>query len=522
MALGDKLKTKDSAKKASGKKLRREKTSSAAEARKLRFDKAVIDPESEAAGKTHYTQAYLMAFHAVSDSVSPTSDRETEEDNPGIDALDAGTQAAKTVAEGGSNVFSRWRKRQAIKKEYAAAKAGNAVDTVAANSAGKAAKDVGNLLERIREYAVSHRQLLMIGGGLFLVIMLIVGSIGSCSMLLHGGTNVVIDTSYTAEDRDILAVESDYCSLEIDLLNRINNIASEYPDYDEYNITEAQIGHDPFELASLLTVLYENYTRSQVQGMLQTIFELQYKLTIEPIVETRYRTETVTDVMPVTIGYTDPETGEYHEETYYEEYTYDVEVPYDYYILNVRLDNYGISHAVSELGLTSDERFRYGILMQTHGNKPDIFGSNPYSIATQDVVHYDIPGEALTDERFRNMITEAEKYLGYPYVWGGSSPSTSFDCSGFVCWVVNHCGNGWNVGRTTAEGLRNICSIIPPGEAQPGDLIFFQGTYNTYGASHVGIYVGGGMMIHCGNPIQYSSLDNKYWQQHFYCYGRLP
>ena len=226
--------------------------------------------------------------------------------------------------------------------------------------------------------------------------------------------------------------------------------------------------------------------------------------------------------MPVTIGYTDPETGEYHEETYYEEYTYDVEVPYDYYILNVRLDNYGISHAVSELGLTSDERFRYGILMQTHGNKPDIFGSNPYSIATQDVVHYDIPEEALTDERFRNMMTEAEKYLGYPYVWGGSSPSTSFDCSGFVCWVVNHCGNGWNVGRTTAEGLRNICSIIPPGEAQPGDLIFFQGTYNTYGASHVGIYVGGGMMIHCGNPIQYSNLDNKYWQQHFYCYGRLP
>ena len=201
---------------------------------------------------------------------------------------------------------------------------------------------------------------------------------------------------------------------------------------------------------------------------------------------------------------------------------YEEEVPYDYYILNVTLDNKGLANILLSAGLTDEQMTRYGLLMQTLGNKPEIFGDNPYAIAVQDVLHYDIPGEALTDEKFRKMITEAEKYLGYPYVWGGSSPSTSFDCSGFVSWVINHCGNGWNVGRLTADGLKNICAIIPRSEAKPGDLIFFQGTYNTTGASHVAIYVGNGMMIHCGNPIQYASIDTAYWQAHFYCIGRLP
>ena len=237
-------------------------------------------------------------------------------------------------------------------------------------------------------------------------------------------------------------------------------------------------------------------------------------MTIEEVVETRYRTETRTR----TVTYTDPETGE----SYDEEEEYEVEVPYQYYILNVNMENNGLSEILLTAGLTDDQISRYALLMQTLGNRPDIFGDNPYAIAMQDVLHYDIPGEALTDERFRRMITEAEKYLGYPYVWGGSSPSTSFDCSGFVSWVINHCGNGWNVGRLGAEGLRQICAIIPPSEAKPGDLIFFQGTYDTTGASHVAIYVGNNMMIHCGNPIQYASIDTTYWRAHFYCFGRLP
>ena len=222
----------------------------------------------------------------------------------------------------------------------------------------------------------------------------------------------------------------------------------------------------------------------------------------------------------MTLTRTDPETGETYEEE--DEVEYEVEVPYTYKILNVTLKNNGLTNILPSADLSDDQMMRYGVLMQTLGNKPDIFGDNPYAVAVQDVLHYDIPGEALTDEKFRKMITEAEKYLGYPYVWGGSSPSTSFDCSGFVCWVVNHCGNGWNVGRITANGLKNTCAVIQRSEAKPGDLIFFQGTYNTTGASHVGIYVGDNMMIHCGNPIQYASIDSPYWQNHFYCFGRLP
>ena len=344
--------------------------------------------------------------------------------------------------------------------------------------------------------------------------MMISGMIGSCSVMFQGGSDVVVETSFTAEDEDILGVEADYCALEAALQARINNIESEFPGYDEINITQDQIGHNPYELASYLTVVFENYTRSQVQGTLQQIFAAQYELTFDSVVETRYRTETKTR----TVTRTDPETGE----TYEEEEEYEEEVPYDYYILNVTLDNKGLANILLSAGLTDDQMMRYGLLMQTLGNKPEIFGDNPYAIAIQDVLHYDIPGEALTDEKFRKMITEAEKYLGYPYVWGGSSPSTSFDCSGFVSWVINHCGNGWNVGRLTADGLKNICAIIPRSEAKPGDLIFFQGTYNTTGASHVAIYVGNNMMIHCGNPIQYASIDTAYWQAHFYCFGRLP
>jgi len=521
---GKKLKTEESAKKASGKKLQGEKASQAAASEKLRFDKAVFtdDTVKEATSHGRKTPKGSHASTLISDTVHHKIDQEAD-DNAGTDALNRSSQFVEHTAENGSNLFSRWRQRSEIKKEYAAAKAGKNAGTAAssaassaatAKGAGKAAKDTRKVSERIGDFVSKHWHGLLIGGGILLVVMLISGAIGSCSVMFQGGSDVVVETSFTAEDSDILAVEADYTALELALQTRINNIRTEYAGYDEYNISQEQIGHNPFELASFLTVVYENYTRSQVQGMLQQIFAAQYELTIEEVVETRYRTETKTR----TVTRTDPETGE----TYEEEEEYEEEVPYNYYILNVTLDNKGLANILLSAGLTDEQMMRYGLLMQTLGNKPDIFGDNPYAIAAQEVLHYDIPGEALTDEKFRKMITEAEKYLGYPYVWGGSSPSTSFDCSGFVSWVINHCGNGWNVGRLGAEGLRQICAIIPRSEAKPGDLIFFQGTYDTTGASHVGIYVGNGMMIHCGNPIQYASIDTAYWQAHFYCFGRLP
>ena len=415
-----------------------------------------------------------------------------------------------------SNPFSRWQQKQAIRKEYAAMKAGkesagtaasHAVGggAEAAKSAGKAVKEGKDIGTLAVNFVKSHSHILLILGGLLLVILIVAGSISSCSVFMQGGTNVVLDTSYTAEDADILGVEEDYKEMEEELQTRLDNIEDEYDGYDEYRISSDQIGHDPYELASYLTILFQSYKRDQVQSTLQELFESQYELTIEEEVEIRTR--------EVEHSSTDPETGEEDTWTETEEY--------EYYILNVNLKNNGLGKVIMEAGLTEDEMSRYAVLMQTYGNRKELFGDNPYAVAVEDVLHYDIPGEALTDERFRRMIAEGEKYLGYPYVWGGSSPSTSFDCSGFVSWVVNHCGNGWNVGRQTAEGLRTCCSIIPRSEAKPGDLIFFKGTYNTSGASHVGIYVGDGMMLHCGKPIQYASCETSYWQSHFYCFGRL-
>ena len=539
---GSKLKTEASAKKASGKKLQTEKASQVSVGEKLRHDKAVFDTEADfvekgrnaakgvETGRSHgrKTPSSQRAVTLVSDQLHHRVDEDSD-DNAGIDAVNRSSQFAEHTAEDGSNAVSRWRQKQAIKKEYAAARSGKSAGTAAeaagaaksaagAKGTGKAAKETKNVIEKAGEFVANHKGVLLIGGGILLVIMLISGLMGSCSVMFQGGTNVVVDTSYTAEDSDILNVEADYCALELALQQRIDRVETDFPNYDEYNITQDQIGHNPYELASYLTVVFENYTRSQVQDTLQQIFAAQYELSFDTVIETRYRTETRTRT--VTHTETDPETGETYEVE--EEEEYEVEVPYQYYILNVTLENHGLSEILLSGGLTDDQISRYALLMQTLGNKPDIFGDNPYAVAMQDVLHYDIPGEALTDEKFRKMITEAEKYLGYPYVWGGSSPSTSFDCSGFVSWVINHCGNGWNYGRLTAEGLRQVCAIIPASEAKPGDLIFFQGTYNTTGASHVAIYVGNNMMIHCGNPIQYASIDTAYWRAHFYCFGRLP
>lgn len=414
-----------------------------------------------------------------------------------------------------SNLLSRWQQKHNIKKEYAAARAGKG-GKATAKGAEKTAKGAKSLTQKITDFCVSHKTALLWVLAIGLLFMVISGMFSSCSTMFQGGTQVVLGTSFTAEDEDILGTDEDYTALENDLRSQVDNIESTHPGYDEYRYALDEIGHNPYELASYLTVVFEDYTREEVQATLQQLFEQQYELILEEEVEIRTRTETRTG----TRTHTDPETGE----TWEEEYEYEVEVEYEYYILNVTLRNYGLGNVIRSSGLSADQLERYEVLLETLGNRSYLFGEDVSSApgGGGEYTDYDIPGEALTDTAFANMIREAEKYLGYPYVWGGSSPSTSFDCSGFVSWVINNCGNGWSVGRQTANGLKNLCDIIPPSEAKPGDLIFFQGTYNTSGASHVGIYVGNGMMIHCGDPISYASIQTNYWQQHFYCFGRIP
>ena len=431
------------------------------------------------------------------------------------DAVDSiFAERMKSDPQAGSNLFSRWRQKQAIKKEYAAAKAGAAAAENTASGTAKAAQGTVSITEKAFQFVQSHSHIIIGIAAVGLLVLVIAGSVSSCSVLINGGGNVALGTSYTAEDEDLKGVETDYTKLEDKLRKQIDRIETDHPGYDEYRYNLAEIGHNPYELASLLTVEFENYTRSQVQARLQSIFEAQYELKLEEKVEIRTRKET-------RVGYRyNPITGTGHT------YTYQVTVQYEYKILNVTLLNRGVDYVARNSGLTDDQLQRYEVTLECRGNRDDLFAGIAFATpdgagSSGEYQDYDIPGEALTDEKFRKMITEAEKYLGYPYVWGGSSPSTSFDCSGFVSWVINHCGNGWNVGRQTANGLMGKCDIIPKSEAKPGDLIFFQKTYNTSGASHVGIYVGNGMMIHCGSPISYASIETSYWRQHYYCMGRI-
>ena len=414
----------------------------------------------------------------------------------------------KDNPDAASNPISRWQQKRAIKKEYAAAKAGkNTASTTASASKGagkatsKAAQSTKTITEKAMEFCTTHSKMILfvlIAGLLFMILS---GMFSSCSAMFQGGTQIVLGTSFTAKEEDIIGADNDYKALEAALRNEINNIERTHSGYDEYRYDLDEINHNPYELAAYLTVKFEDYTRDEVQATLQWLFEQQYELILTEIVEICTRTTSSTD----------PETGETTTE----------EEDYEYYILKVKLRNKGLNSVISNSGLSEDDMERYRILLQTRGNRPDIFGNDIYATPGGEYTDYDIPGEALTDTRFANMIREAEKYLGYPYVWGGSSPSTSFDCSGFVSYVINHCGNGWSVGRLTANGLMGVCDIIPKSSAKPGDLIFFQGTYDTSGASHVGIYVGNGMMIHCGNPISYASIESNYWKQHFYCFGRI-
>lgn len=437
---------------------------------------------------------------------------EKKADKDAVDSIFA--ERMKSDPQAGSNLFSRWRQKQAIKKEYAAAKAGAAAAENTAAGTAKAAQGTANMTEKAFQFVQSHSHIIIGIAAVGLLVLVITGSVSSCSVLINGGGNVVLGTSYTAEDEDLKGAETDYTKLEDKLRKQIDRIENDHPGYDEYRYNLAEIGHNPYELASLLTVEFENYTRSQVQARLQSIFEAQYELKLEEKVEIRTRKET-------RVGYRyNPITGTGHT------YTYQVTVQYEYKILNVTLLNRGVDYVARNSGLSDDQLERYEVTLECRGNRDDLFAGIAFATpdgagSSGEYQDYDIPGEALTDEKFRKMITEAEKYLGYPYVWGGSSPSTSFDCSGFVSWVINHCGNGWNVGRQTANGLMGKCDIIPKSEAKPGDLIFFQKTYNTSGASHVGIYVGNGMMIHCGSPISYASIETSYWRQHYYCMGRI-
>ena len=409
-----------------------------------------------------------------------------------------------------SNPLSRFHQKQQIKRQYAkdlraAQKAGATAGKTAgaAKNTRKATQKAGEATKKTTDFIARHwKGILTVGVFLLLIVMIFTG-LSSCAAIIQGGVSSIVGTSYTAEDEAIREVEADYKELESELREEIADIETDYPDYDEYQYHLDEIGHNPFALASYLTAKLYDYTREEAQAEIQALFEKQYTLTLREEIQTRYRTETTTD----------PETGETTTE----------EIPYDYYILHVTLTNRNMETLAGEL-LTPEQKEMFDIYMETKGNKPDVFGED-YAAGTPgsgEYTDYEIPPEALSDERFAAMIEEAEKYLGYPYVWGGSSPSTSFDCSGFVCWVINHSGAG-SVGRTTAQGIFNHTTPIAPSEAKPGDIIFFTGTYDSGSAvSHVGIYVGNGMMIHCGNPISYASVNTPYWQSHFYSYGRLP
>ena len=408
-----------------------------------------------------------------------------------------------------SNPVSRWQQKQAIKKQYAAARrAGQSAGTTASSAAqatGKAAKGAAAKAEQTAAFIARHKKGFLIAVVLLLLLAMLMGGLSSCSVIFQSTVTTLTATSYPSRDEDMLGAEAAYAAKEADLQYEVDHYETMHPGYDEYKYELDDIKHDPYVLVSLLTAYYEGeWTLSQAQGFLSEVFGRQYTLTQTIDVEVRYRTETDT--------WTD-EDGNSHTDTH--------EVPYDYYICHVKLENFDLSR-LPVYFLDEDRLGLYAGYMATLGNRPDLFPTDQYPNAAgrEDFNDYDIPPEALADEQFAAMIKEAEKYLGYPYVWGGASPSTSFDCSGFVSWVVNH--SGWNVGRLTANGLLDISTPVSSANAKPGDLIFFQGTYDTSGASHVGIYVGNSMMIHCGDPISYASINTSYWQAHFYTFARLP
>lgn len=449
----------------------------------------------DSAHHAHKLKPYRNAAHA-----------EAAADKANLRALNK--QAQRQNPQFSSNPYSRWQQKRAIKKEYMAAKTGKK-GASAAKTTQKTAKSAKKAAENTKKSAGflrRHWKGALIVLALLLTAAFFLSVVSSCSVMVQGGVSVFGASTYPVEDADMLAAEAQYCALEEELQEYLATYESTH-DYDEYHYELDDIEHDPYVLISAITALHGGeWTIGEVGGTIQMLFDKQYILTEDVEVETRYRTETDT--------WTDAE-GNTHTDTY--------EVPYDYYICTVKLENFNLSHVPVYI-MSEEQLSMYATYMSTLGNRPDLFPDSSYvdSYINTEYEKYEIPAEALSDPQFAAMMEEAEKYLGYPYVWGGSSPSTSFDCSGFVSWVVNHCGVGWNIGRLGADGLRHTCSYVSPSSARPGDLIFFEGTYDTTGASHVGIYLGDNMMIHCGDPIQYADITSNYWQQHFLSFGRLP
>ena len=544
-------------------KLKQDADKAAEKAQHLRFGKAEITPD-EASRMTKQQKRAMYAAAAARSAVHREVDQ-YEDDNVGTQALSEGEKAAGNVrdisksiyarklkkkakmqgkkgaktaqsspqkptaaqdagasgtGEGGSNWLSRWRQKQDIQKSYHAAtrSGGTAAQTTggqkAASGGVPAAKSgmeqvidkgrsvVSTAVNGIANFAKSNAHVLLIVGVFLLLLLLVMSAFSSCSILFSGTTQVSGQTIYTAEDRDIRGAEQDYKNLEKELEKKIKRTPQDHPGYDEYQYHLDEITHDPWQLTSFLSTLYDDYTRSEVQAKLKEIFAKQYKLTTWVEVQTRYKTVVMID--PLTLM------------------PYTVQVPYEYKIFHTQLENKGLEVVIRE-ELTDDQWQRYQIFQDTLGGRPYLFngglppgGSDGSGEAGID---YTIPAEALTDEEFSKIYKEAQKYVGTPYVWGGSTPETGFDCSGYVCWVYNQAG--YDVGRTTANGLWNKCQHISEAEAKPGDLVFFSGTYDTPGMSHCGIYLGNGMMVSAGDPIKYANIHSSYWQKYLAGFGRL-
>ena len=445
----------------------------------------------QSAHRAHQLKPYRAAIRA-----------EKKLERANLDAL----QKKAEIDSPTSNPVSKWQQKQAIKKQYAAAKHNQAAQTTAkaAENTAKAAKKAAEKAEKAGKYVWEHRRGFAIAAAILLMLAFLLNGLSSCSVIMDGVGSGIAASTYPSQDADMLGAEAQYCAMEAELQRYLDTYESTH-DYDEYHFDLDTIEHDPYVLISIITALHQGeWTLDEVQGTLQMLFDRQYILTEDVVVETRYRTETDT--------WTDAD-GNTHTDTY--------QVPYDYYICTVTLENFNLSHVPVYI-MSEEQLGMYATYMATLGNRPDLFPCSGYigKYVEGSYTDYDIPLEALDDEVFAAIIKEAEKYLGYPYVWGGSSPSTSFDCSGFVSWVINH--SGWDVGRLGAQGLCNICAPVSSANVKPGDLVFFTGTYDTPGVSHVGIYVGNNMMIHCGDPISYANLNSSYWQSHFYRYGRLP
>ena len=445
----------------------------------------------QSAHRAHQLKPYRAAIRA-----------EKKLERANLDAL----QKKAEIDSPTSNPVSKWQQKQAIKKQYAAAKHNQAAQTTAkaAENTAKAAKKAAEKAEKAGKYVWEHRRGFAIAAAILLMLAFLLNGLSSCSVIMDGVGSGIAASTYPSQDADMLGAEAQYCAMEAELQRYLDTYESTH-DYDEYHFDLDTIEHDPYVLISMITALHQGeWTLDEVQGTLQMLFDRQYILTEDVVVETRYRTETDT--------WTDAD-GNTHTDTY--------QVPYNYYICTVTLENFNLSHVPVYI-MSEEQLGMYATYMATLGNRPDLFPGSGYigKYVEGSYTDYDIPPEALDDEVFATIIKEAEKYLGYPYVWGGSSPSTSFDCSGFVSWVINH--SGWDVGRLGAQGLCNICTPVSSANVKPGDLVFFTGTYDTPGVSHVGIYVGNNMMIHCGDPISYANLNSSYWQSHFYRYGRLP